>query len=73
MKWKFDKGDRATFTCTLPAWRRVGGVPCTVIRRLTEDEADFVETGPMYLVKLNGRHGKLFQAFEDELSPLIGE
>lgn len=67
MDWKFDDGDRAMFTCSSFTWHGIGSVPCTVVRRLTESEADLVETGPMYAVKLNGKHGKVVQAFESEL------
>lgn len=72
MKWKFDEGDKAMFTCSLSTWRGIGSVPCTVIRRLTDSEADLAETGPMYMAKLNGKHGKLVQAFEDELRHIDG-
>lgn len=42
------------------------GEKCTVIRSLTEKEADLFETGPMYHVRFED--GYETDAFEDELN-----
>lgn len=44
---------------------KYSGTPCTIVRKLTEDEADLCEIGHMYVVRLEG--GKEVHAFEDEL------
>lgn len=78
MEWKYEVGDEVMFTCTDSMWAGVGPVRATVVRKLTELEADFEETGPMYEVKFDlifldpstGSDKALldtFTAFEDEL------
>lgn len=67
MEWKFNDGDTAVFRCMDSDWNGPDTTRCTVIRKLTRYEADLCETGPMYKIKLEGRHGIVLDAFEDEL------
>ena len=79
MDWMYDKGDKLYFNCTDSDWRGIKNVECEVMRRLTDEEADLCETGPMYEVgfrepveiqesRLTSRFATYF-AFEDELTP----
>lgn len=52
MDWKYKTGDHLFFNCTDSSWVGHENVRCEVIRRLTEDEADLCETGPMYRLKI---------------------
>lgn len=45
--------------------KKYDGIPCTIIRRVTSEEADLFETGNMYVIRLD--NGVETQAFEDEL------
>ena len=68
MNWKFNDGDAELFNWVDSDWKGEDDIVCTVIRKLTNDEADLVETGPMYKVKLEGKRGIVFDAFEYELT-----
>lgn len=48
MNWHFKKWDTATFNTVQSDLIQYDGETCTVLRRLTEEEADLNETGPMY-------------------------
>lgn len=73
---RFNANDKATFRCVDSEWNGVGAIGCTVIRPLTNEEADLNETGPMYEISLdralsfgNGVFDT-YHAFEDELEPI---
>lgn len=77
MEWKYNEGNEVMFTCTDSEWKNVGPIHSRVVRRLTSDEADLEETGPMYEVEFEkmaiGFDSGLFtsyNAFEDELKPI---
>ena len=66
MKWQFKKNDIVRFkTVDTDLTSRSGSV-CTIVRRLTDDEADLNETGPMYAIRFPDGAGAC--AFEDELT-----
>lgn len=46
-------------------WMKRDGQPCTVLRPLTEKEADIADVGPMYHIRFSD--GVETDAFEDEL------
>lgn len=80
MEWKYDEGDELFFNCTDSNWSGIHNVKCKVVSRLTEDEADLCETGPMYRLALTdlviipaGPYESSIvhhaDAFEDELTP----
>lgn len=65
MHWTYDSGDKAIFKTIDTGLFAKSGKECTVVRRLTESEADLCETGPMYAIEFtDGSHA---DAFEDEL------
>lgn len=71
MDWKYNAGDMVYFNCTDSDWHDTCDIPCRVRRRLTADEADLNETGPMYEVEfVDTRRVALgcIHAFEDELT-----
>lgn len=71
MKWQFKENDIARFkTVDTDLISRSGSV-CTIVRRLTDDEADFNETGPMYAIRF--ADGAVAHAFEDELTPTLNK
>ena len=51
-------------------WNDRSGEEVTIIRALTEAEADLIETGPMYRVRFSD--GTETDAFEDELFEITG-
>ena len=77
MEWKFNTGDRVAFKCIDSDCKGIGSIACQVVRRLTDNEADLCETGPMYEVVFD-RPISIFgsgvvralHAFEDELAPI---
>ena len=74
MDWKYNVGDMVYFNCTDSDWHDMCDIPCRVRRRMTSDEADLNETGPMYeLAMIVGPYrieiGSI-PAFEDELNPI---
>lgn len=71
MKWQFKENDMARFkTVDTDLVSRSGSV-CTIVRRLTDDEADFNETGPMYAIRFPD--GAEACAFEDELTSTLNK
>lgn len=74
MHWNYKTDDLVIFNTVQSDLLQYDGKDVVVIRRLTEDEADLCETGPMYRVELGTwrcSHGPIpqFDAYEDELSP----
>lgn len=66
MNWKYKAGDLVVFNTTDSEYRKnLNGRECSIVRRLTEDEADFCETGPMYEVKFNHIHEFVGTALHD--------
>lgn len=47
------------------------GSVCTIVRRLTDDEADLNETGPMYAIRFPDGAGAC--VFEDELTMTLSK
>lgn len=73
MSCGFKKWDTATFHTVQSDLVQYDGEKCTVLRRLTEDEADLNETGPMYHVCIGpcwADESKRIEVdcFEDELT-----
>jgi len=67
-----EPNDRRTYKSTsaingFPGFPERSGEPVTLVRPLTEDEADLNETGPMWRIKFDD--GATTDAFEDELLP----
>lgn len=50
MNWHFKEWDTAIFNTVQSDLVQYDGMECTVLRRLTDKEADLCETGPMYHV-----------------------
>ena len=50
MNWHFKEWDMVTFNTVQSDLAQYNGRVCTVLRRLTEDEADLNETGSMYRI-----------------------
>lgn len=48
MNWRFKEWDTAIFNTVQSDLAQYDGMECTVLRRLTDEEADLCETGPMY-------------------------
>lgn len=73
MEWKYDKGDKVLLGVSGSGFVDVSDRPCRVVRRLTDQEADLDEVGPMYEVRLDaaihveGWTLDTYCAFEDEL------
>lgn len=72
MYWNFHAGDLVTFAPTSTDLAHLNGKEFEVLRRLTENEADLFETGPMYELGIAsyGMNEKriVIDAFEDELT-----
>ena len=71
MDWKYDKDDTVYLNCCDSDWGDRHDIACRVKRRLTADEADLDETGPMYEVEFVDTHRVglgCIHAFEDELT-----
>lgn len=72
MSWKYASGDFVKFNTTQSDLIHLNGKVFEVLRRLTEDEADFCETGPMYRLGIDGyvlgEKRIEIDAFEDELT-----
>lgn len=72
MFWNYKKGDFVTFNTVQSDLVHLNGRDFEVIRRLTDEEADLCETGPMYKIGIDGYEaGKerlVIDAFEDEIS-----
>ena len=74
LDWEFEAGEFAIFYTVQSNLKQFSGRPCKIIRRLTEDEADLFETGPMYHIHLyhgltNGSSDYMtLDAFQDELT-----
>ena len=66
MKWQFKENDIARFKTVDTDLASRSGSVCIIVRRLTDDEADFNETGPMYAIRFPDGAGAC--AFEDELT-----
>lgn len=74
MLWHYRADDLAVFNTVQSDLVQFNGKDVVILRRLTESEADFCETGPMYHVQLGTwrlSDGPIpeFDVFEDELSP----
>jgi len=54
-----------------PGFPERSGKPVTLVRPLTEDEADLDETGPMWRIKFDD--GVTTDVFEDELCQIKGQ
>lgn len=71
MNWNFHEGDLVIFSTTQSDLLCHNGKEFEVLRRLTEDEADLFETGPMYKLGISryavGEPRLEIDAFEDEL------
>lgn len=65
MEWKFKDDDKVSFNTTDSTFCAMNGCLCTIVRKLTEKEADLFETRPMYVIEFPD--GSEAQAFEDEL------
>lgn len=63
---KIENGKKYVFHTTQTDYLRYNGTEVTVVRPLTEDEADIADVGKMYEVVFND--GVNSHAFEDELS-----
>ncbi len=48
-------------------WKAYDGKKCTVIRPLTQEEADIDDVGPMWRIRFNDRRKCETEAFDDEL------
>lgn len=73
MNWKFKKDDTVIFNTVQSDLAKYDGTECTVLRRLTEDEADLTETGPMYRINVGPVYADeskntVIDAFQDELT-----
>lgn len=76
MEWKFAAGESVEFNTVQSDLLCLSGKCGTIDRRLTEDEADLFETGPMYRLAFDGvvmdengrRPRTCIDAFEDELT-----
>ena len=74
MNWNYRTGDLVVFNTVQSDLVHLNGAECVVTRRLTEDEADLFETGPMYKLRIVRPDEACAQqhevtAYEDELSP----
>ena len=72
MNWNYRKGDYVVFNTVQSDLLCHNGKTFEVLRRLTEDEADLFETGPMYEIGVVpwtlGSERLTVHAFEDELT-----
>lgn len=72
MNWKYASGDFVVFNTLQSDLTYLNGKHFEVLRRLTEDEADLCETGPMYRLGIDcyvlGEERLEIDAFEDELT-----
>lgn len=71
MKWQFKENDIARFMTVDTDLASRSGSVCIIVRRLTDDEADLNETGPMYAIRF--ADGAVAHAFEDELTPPLNK
>lgn len=69
--WGFEPGDVCIFDShgADSQMNNLTGQAVTVIRKLTEDEVDVAEVGPMYLVQLES--GKTADVFEGEITEAL--
>lgn len=77
MSCGFKEWDMATFNTVQSDLVQYNGMTCTVLRRLTEDEADLNETGPMYHICVgpcwaDESKRTEIDCFEDELTATEG-
>lgn len=61
MDWKFKDGDEVSFYTIDSKYGALNGCHGTIVRKVTEEEADLCEVGPMYVISFE------IHAFEDEL------
>lgn len=71
MKWQFKENDIARFKTVDTDLASRSGSVCIIVRRLTDDEAYFNETGPMYAIRFPDGTGAC--AFEDELTMTLSK
>jgi len=73
MHWDYTVGDIVTFNTLQSDMTGLNGKNFEVLRRLTENEADFCETGPMYRLGIaryvHGEERLTIAAYQDELAP----
>lgn len=73
LNWEFKNGDIVIFNTVQSDLVQYNGTVCTIIRRVTEDEADLFDVGPMYAITVGTNYvdkSKCFRidAFQDELT-----
>lgn len=72
MHWDYKVGDIVTFNTLQSEMMDLSGKTFEVLRRLTDNEIDFYESGPMYMLGItpyvNGNRMTI-DAFQDELAP----
>ena len=73
MDWKYKENDLVTFNTVQRELVYKNGTQCKVIRKLTDEEYDLFELGPMYLVRACDTSQWEVHAFEDELSNLVSK
>lgn len=70
--WNYRKGDFVTFNTAQSDLAHLNGKTFEILDRLTEDEADLWDVGPMYRIGIDGhtvrRERVTIEAFEDELT-----
>jgi len=73
LNWHFKTDDTVVFNTYQSDLTQYNGTECTVLRRVTLDEADLFELGPMYRINIgpvyaDESRNKVIEAFEDELT-----